>query len=171
MPEDDAMPAAHADGAVPVARTAARHDERAVPAPHGDRQAGRAVPWHQRRPGWAMLAVAGLAAYAWVDGTYAPFSGRALAGVLIPGAVIGLIASVRPPERIEPPARLDGLGMSLWVICLAALFEWEAASFKDNSAPWHPSLTDLINPLIAPHPLKSAAILVWLLAGWALVRR
>ncbi len=30
---------------------------------------------------------------------------------------------------------------------------------------------DLINPLIAPHPVKCAAIVIWLLTGWALVKR
>lgn len=64
-------------------------------------------------------------------------------------------------------------GLSYWVICIALLFEWEASAFRDGPAAlhWHPSLTELINPLIAPHPLKSAAIVLWLLAGWALVRR
>ena len=40
-----------------------------------------------------------------------------------------------------------------------------------GSHPWHPSLTQLIDPLIQPHPVRSGAFLVWLLAGWALVRR
>jgi hypothetical protein len=51
------------------------------------------------------------------------------------------------------------------------LFEWEASAVRDSLVPAHPSLTDLINPLIAPHPIKAAAIVVWLLAGWALVKR
>jgi hypothetical protein len=29
----------------------------------------------------------------------------------------------------------------------------------------------VIGPLMEPHLIKSAVILVWLLAGWALVRR
>jgi hypothetical protein len=57
------------------------------------------------------------------------------------------------------------------VIAVAALFEWEASAWKDDSLPWHPSLTDLINPLLGPHFVKSAAILLWILVGWALVRR
>jgi hypothetical protein len=129
------------------------------------------------RPRWpahpvlATLLLAGLAAYSWVDAAAAPFSGGALAGVLVPGAVLAVIATARPPERIPPPERLDAAGMAYWVICLTAFFEWEASAFRDNSAYWHPSFTDLVNPLLAPHPVKSAAILVWLLSGWALVRR
>jgi hypothetical protein len=70
-----------------------------------------------------------------------------------------------------PPDKLDITGVSYWAICVAALFEWEASAYKDNSLPWHPSLTDLINPLLGPHPIKSAAFLLWVLVGWALVRR
>ena len=127
-----------------------------------------------RRPAHlALLAVifAGLAVYAWVVAAAAPFSRGALVGVVIPGAVVGLVASVRPPERIPPPAELDMIGMSYWVICLAAFFEWEASAWRDSSWPWHPSFTNLIDPLLGPHLVKTAAVLVWLLAGWALVRR
>jgi hypothetical protein len=62
-------------------------------------------------------------------------------------------------------------GFSYWIIGIALLFEWEASAVRDSLMPAHPSLTDLINPLIAPHPIKAAAIVVWLLAGWALVKR
>ncbi|HEV2375085.1 MAG TPA: hypothetical protein VGS19_23375 [Streptosporangiaceae bacterium] len=142
----------------------------------GDDQRSRwssalARPDPRRHAVWLVLAGAGLVGYAWVDAAAAPFTTRAFVGVLIPGAVLAAIAWGRPPERIPPPDDLDVLGMSYWVICLAALFEWEASSFRDNSWPWHPSLTNLINPLIATHPVKTAAILVWILAGWALVKR
>jgi len=145
------------------------------PAPARSDQPGR---WWQvarpRRPAHlALLALifAGLAVYAWVVAAAAPFSRGALVGVVIPGAVVGLVASVRPPERIPPPAELDMIGMSYWVICLAVFFEWEASAWRDSSWPWHPSFTNLIDPLLGPHLVKTGAILVWLLAGWALVRR
>ena len=127
-----------------------------------------------RRPAHlALLALVGtgLAVYAWMVAGAAPFSRGALVGVVIPGAALGTIALVRPPERIAPPDQLDMTGMLYWIVCLAAFFEWEASAYKDNSWPWHPSFTDLIGPLLGPHLIRSAAILVWLLAGWALVRR
>ena len=145
------------------------------PAPAPSDHAGR---WRQltrpRRPArLALLALilTGLAVYAWVAAAAAPFSRGALVGMVIPGAALGLIAFGRPPERIPPPAELDMIGMSYWLICLAAFFEWEASAWRDSSWPWHPSFTNLIDPLLAPHLIKTAAILVWMLAGWALVRR
>jgi hypothetical protein len=125
----------------------------------------------RRRLAWRLAIGAALVAYSWAAALTAPFSTAALCCVLLPGAVVAVIAIWRPPARIPPPDRLDVAGFSYWAICVAALFEWEASAFKDNSLWWHPALTDLINPLIAPHPLKCAAILLWLLAGWALVRR
>jgi hypothetical protein len=123
------------------------------------------------RPARNAVIGAGLIGYAWVLGGTSPFSLKSLLGVLLPGAVVGVIAYGRPPERIPPPESVDVTGFSLWIICLALLVEWEAAAVRDGSPHWHPSLTELVNPLITPHAIKSAAIIVWLLVGWALVKR
>jgi hypothetical protein len=109
--------------------------------------------------------------YAWVASASAPFSTRALICVLVPGAVLGVIAYGRPPERIPPPDSLDVTGFSYWIIALALLFEWEASAFRAGAPWWHPTLTDVMNPLLTPHPVRSAAFVAWLAAGWALVRR
>ncbi len=122
------------------------------------------------RPARNAIVGAGVIGYAWLLGGAAPFSTRALLYVLLPGAVLGVVAFARPPERIPPPESVDVAGFSYWMICIALLFEWEASAVRQDT-PAHPSLTDLINPLIAPHPIKAAAIVVWLLAGWALVKR
>jgi hypothetical protein len=140
-------------------------------SPGPGRAAAGRWPDFGQRPALGALAVLGLAGYAWFASGLPAFSGRALAGVLVPGAALGLIAYGRPPERIPAPDRLDLTGFSYWAICVALLLEWEASAFRDNSLPWHPSLTGLIDPLIQPHPVRGAAFLVWLLAGWALVRR
>ncbi len=143
------------------------------------RQRGRLPRW----PGWTRWPLrtghpvrdsiigAVVVVYAWILGGLAPFTMNSLVGVLIPGAALGVIATVRPPRRIPAPEKLDTLGMSWWIILVAALFEWEASAFKDDSKPWHPALTTLVDPLIGPHVLKSAAVVIWLLVGWGLVRR
>ena len=129
--------------------------------------------WPARRRNRVRAAVIGivLVGYAWAAGATEPFSTTALVCVLIPGVVLAAIAYAWPPQRIPPPEKLDTTGMFYWVIAVAALFEWEASAWKDNSLPWHPSLTDLINPLLGPHVVKSAAILLSICVGWALVRR
>jgi hypothetical protein len=146
---------------------AAAADRLHVPLPGGD--ARGALP-PGARPARNAIIGAAVIGYAWLLAGAAPFSTRALVEVLLPGAVLGVIAYGRPPERIPAPESVDTAGLSYWIIAIALLFEWEASAVRDDR-PWHPSLTELINPLIAPHPVKTAAIVVWLLAGWALVRR
>jgi hypothetical protein len=123
------------------------------------------------RPVRTVVVGAGLVAYAWVASAMAPFSTRALIGVLLPGAVLGAIAYGRPPERIPAPQTMDVAGFSYWAIAVAVLLEWEASAVLSGSQWRHPSLTEVISPLIAPHPLRTAAMLAWLAGGWALVRR
>src|SRR5215469_7779981 len=118
-----------------------------------------------------LLIAAIVVGYAWFAGGSAPFTNRALISVLIPGAVLGAIAYGRPPQRVQAPESIDVTGFSYWIVALALLFEWEASSFRDGSPRWHPSLTELINPILTPHSIKSAAFVVWLLAGWGLVKR
>jgi hypothetical protein len=144
--------------------TPARHDHPRRPL----RQLAARRPAH---PLLATLIGTGLVVYAWVDAAAIPFSRGALLGVAIPGMVLGAIAVARPPERIPAPEQIDTIGASYWMICLTAFFEWEASAWRDNSWPWHPSFTNLIDPMLGPHLIKTAAIVVWLLAGWALVRR
>jgi hypothetical protein len=132
-------------------------------------------------PGWLRVRVghpvrtsvvgAGLVAFSWIAAGTVPFSRNALLIVLIPGVVLAAVAYGRPPQRIPPPDRMDVAGFSYWAICIAALFEWEASAFKDSSAWWHPALTTLIDPVLGARPVKAAAILIWLVTGWALVRR
>jgi hypothetical protein len=113
----------------------------------------------------------GLAAYSWFAGMTEPFTRNSLLVVLVPGAVLGVIAYGRPPRRVPAPDRLDLIGTSCWLIAIAAVFEWEASAFRDFTTTWHPSLSDLIKPLMDVHPVKAGAVMTWLLVGWALLRR
>jgi hypothetical protein len=142
-----------------VPRSDARLPRRAIQALSG-----------RRRLGQAALGVL-VVGYCWVASGTKPFTIEALVGVLIPGAVLAAIAYGRPPKRIPPPESLDIAGFSYWLIGVAVLFEWEAAAFSDGSHWWHPSLTDLVNLAIATHPLRTVAMVLWLLVGWGLVKR
>jgi hypothetical protein len=156
---------------VKPADVAGPRDRGATADAAGSRLGPARLPTSSSLPASRLLAGVFVVAYAWVAGNSAPFSTKALVGVLIPGAVLGTIAFGRPPERIPAPESIDPTGFSYWIICIALLFEWEASAFRANTLWSHPTLTDLINPLLAPHPVKSAAFIVWLLAGWGLVKR
>jgi hypothetical protein len=124
------------------------------------------------RPSGLRLALSVvLFGYAWLAASTRPFTFISLLVVLLPGAVVAGVATWGPPDRIEAPDRLDIAGFSWWLVVVAVLFEWEAAGFRDNSPWWHPSLTELVDPIIAPYPLRSIAFFLWLITGWALVRR
>lgn len=138
--------------------------------------------WPDRPPGPRRLALgrhpvrnvligAGLVAYSWIAASTVPLTRNALLVVLLPGAAAAVIGFGRPPQRIPAPDRLEVAGASYWAICITALFEWEAAAFRDNATWWHPSLTLLIDPMLSVRPVKAVGILIWLLSGWALVRR
>lgn len=158
-PADAAGEQAHARDDGSAARRPAGRSRRAVQAITGP------------GPLRTLLIGACVLGYSWIAGGTTPLSTRALLGVLAPGAVLGFIAYGKPPQRIPAPQSVDTAGLSYWVVAIAVLFEWEASAFRANTDTWHPSLTDLINPLIAPHPVRSAAFAIWLLSGWALVKR
>jgi len=125
-----------------------------------------------RRPSGLRLALSAvLFGYAWLAASTRPFTFMSLLVVLLPGAVVAGVAIWGPPDRIQAPDRLDIAGFSWWLVIVAVLFEWEAAGFRDNSPWWHPSLTELIDPIITPYPLRAIAFFLWLITGWALVRR
>jgi len=129
-------------------------------------------PARRWRPSGLRLALSAvLFGYAWLAATTRPFTLMSLLVVLLPGAVVAGVAIWGPPDRIEAPDKLDITGFSWWLVIIAVLFEWEAAGFRDNSPWWHPSLTELVNPIIAPYPLRAIAFFLWLITGWALVRR
>jgi hypothetical protein len=137
-----------------------------------DRPPGRLrVPTLRARRVRQVVVAGGLVGYSWFAATTVPFTRNALLVVLVPGAVVGVIAYRRPLPRIPPPRSLDLAGSSYWLIAIAALFEWEASAFRDFTSTWHPPLSDLISPVLDFHPVKAAAVMMWLLAGWGLVRR
>src|ERR1043166_5313455 len=78
-------------------------------------------PALRRHPVRTSLIGVVVAAYAGLIAGFGPFTIKSLVGVIIPGAVFGVIAYGRPPERIPAPEQLDILGMSYWMILIGAL--------------------------------------------------
>ncbi len=113
----------------------------------------------------------GVAGYSWVAGMLASFTLASLISVLIPIAVLGVIAYRLGPRRIPAPRRLDITGASYWALAVIMFFEWEAAGWRDGSQFWHPTLSIVLAPWMGHHIIKSVSFAVWLMAGWGLVKR
>src|SRR5258708_4524271 len=94
--------------AEPVAPVSAAEPGSGASGPGSRTASGRLEPGEAKlpvgaRPARNAVIGIGLISYAWILAGTAPFSMKALLGVLVPGAVLGGIAYGRPPERIPPP--------------------------------------------------------------------
>jgi hypothetical protein len=123
--------------------------------------------------------VAAAAAYAgWASAT-APFTVPADVAVSVPSAVFAAayVLQWRWPQT-WPWRRLDAdhlqrVGTAVpWLLVIGLLVAWELASyFAGGSRAVHPTISSGINSLFHWQAAKSAGFLVWLSAGWYLVRR
>lgn len=118
-----------------------------------------------------MVAVAGLA---WLAGGFASFTWQATASVVVGGAAVLVLgrAAGRPGDGGPPDARGGRpRGTSAWTVWALAFLCWWGTAFLTGSRPSHPTLSLVMDPVLEVRPLKAAAFLVWLVAGWWLVRR
>lgn len=95
--------------------------------------------------------------------------------VLVPAAVVTALALARPPSpvSVDEPVRRAAV---VWGVLVGAALLWEAWAFFHQPA-WnvasvtHPSLSSLVEPALDVRPVRFTAWLLWLAAGWRLVRR
>jgi hypothetical protein len=164
-------PAAHGIALVAVAGLVAveqvreRHaDERAL--------AGRRVVFRASTP----LAI-GAVLYAAVVGTFARWSWPISIAVAVPGALavgyvwLGTPAIAANGARGQP--RPSG---APWVIVLLALAAWEVQALllqpSLTTSSWaHPTLSTLMDPVLASHIGRSISLAVWLWFGGYLLER
>lgn len=96
--------------------------------------------------------------------------------VLIPSAVLLVLAvRRRPPDPVEPMPR-DRRGLVLWPALVAAGLAWEAFAFVrqpdwSRADPVHPTLSTLLDPVLEHGPLRIVGWALWLAAGWRLITR
>ncbi|MFI1462717.1 hypothetical protein [Nocardia carnea] len=93
--------------------------------------------------------------------------------VIIAGAVL-VYAVRRPSEPISPGPRLRN-GLLLWSLLLLVISSWELFALSRQES-WnvpdrsHPTLSTLLDPALEQGPGRWAGWLIWLAAGWRLLR-
>jgi hypothetical protein len=123
-------------------------------------------------PAWArpMVMLPALAGCALVGGLFPSFSKRATFAVLLfGGLLVWLGSSGRLPHRAAP-RRLPA-GAAWWLVPTLFLAIVELVNFLLGSSYQHPTLSVLLDPVLAGYPARTAAYFGWLAGLWSLVRR
>ncbi len=96
---------------------------------------------------------------------YGELSTRTLIAVGTTGAVLAAVGlACRVGEAARP---VEGRGLP-WLVWLAAVVAWELLTLIDDDLP---TLSDLLDPVLAHPALRGAATVGWLAAGaWLLAR-
>jgi hypothetical protein len=122
-------------------------------------------PW--TRP---VVMIPALAACALVGALFPSFSKRStFAVLLLGGLLIWLGSSGRLPRR-PVPRRLHR-GAAWWLVPTLFLALVELVNFLFGSTYPHPTLSVLLDPVLARYPARAAVYFGWLSGLWGLVRR
>ncbi len=121
-----------------------------------------------------VAAAAGLA-FAVIVGGFGRYSWPATVAVVSVGAMAIAVTWRRPVREGPEQAKLDAVGAAVWAAPFLALGLLELTnlllqpSLKADSYA-HPTLSVLTDPILASHPGRSVALLMWLAVGWFLVK-
>lgn len=123
-------------------------------------------------PAWArpMVMLPALAGCALVGGLFPSFSKRATFAVLLFGGLLVWLGSSGRLPRRPVPRRLPA-GAAWWLVPVLFLAVVELVNFLLGSTYPHPTLSVLLDPVLAQYPARAAAYFGWLTGLWALVRR
>jgi len=113
----------------------------------------------------AALAVTGALGVALVVGLGGELSPAAHVAVLTAGAVVLGVGLLR---RAGAGGRPDGRRSAPWVGSLALVLAWEALALAADDLP---TISDLLDPVLAPPAARAAATLAWLAVGARLATR
>ncbi len=112
----------------------------------------------------------------WVT-SLTPFSARATVAVLAFGVAEIALAEVvrrrhRPPgpETGGAPPDLPGHAYLVWAAAIVVLAAWELFSLFSQPRSAHPTISSIVDPLLAHHPVRWLAFAVWAWLGWELER-
>ena len=119
------------------------------------------------------LFLGGLA-YAVIVGAFARYSWPVTVAVMAPG-VAAIAISWAAPSRGEPES-VGRFGAGAWATVFIALGLWELAALLLQpdlvTMSWaHPTISYLMDPVLASHAGRSATLFLWLVFGWFLLER
>jgi hypothetical protein len=131
---------------------------------------GRAVPW--RSP---MVLLGGLV-YAVLVAGFVRYSLPATLGVWAPAAAGVAVAWRRPTGDGPDPVPVPAAGAAVWAVVFVALALWELAALllqpSLTTTSWaHPTISVLLDPILATHLGRTVVLSLWLASGWWLLRR
>jgi hypothetical protein len=121
-----------------------------------------------------MLFAAAAIGYASFGSTLSTLTWQATAAVLLPAAVVSVVAIRRHDGQPESWSPLVGRSALLWSGLILVALLWEAWAFFHQpgvtvASHDYPSLSSLVGPYLHEWPVRFGAWLVWLYAGWRLV--
>src|SRR5437867_6997058 len=142
--------------------------------PHGQPDASPAEPSVKPRV-TPPIVLAGLA-FAAVAGTFGRYTWPSTISVVGPGAAGVAVAGRRPTRRATEPVGLDPWGTVSWVAVFLALALWELAALLlqpslTTPSAGHPTISTLMDPVLASHLGRTITLILWLAFGWLLVER
>jgi hypothetical protein len=117
-----------------------------------------------RRPGRVAAGLAGAACVLSV-GLFGELSAGALVAVAVTGLLVVGAGLVRRAGEAAAPV---GRGAAPWLVWLVALVAWEVRALAAADVP---TLSDLLDPVLAHPAVRAAATAGWLALGAWLVRR
>jgi hypothetical protein len=131
---------------------------------------GRPVPW--RSP----LVLLGGVVYVVLVAGFARYSLPATLAVWAPAAAGVVVAWRRPTSDGPDPAPVPAAGAAVWAVVFVALALWELAALllqpSLTTDSWaHPTISVLLDPILATHLGRTVVLSLWLASGWWLLRR
>ena len=123
----------------------------------------------------AFFAVGGIV-YAVVVASFSRYSWPATVAVATLGAVVVAWGWEGPPEVRTSRPKLPRRGVFAWAAVFVGGALWELSALLmqptlTTDSPTHPTISVLSDPLLASYAGRTIALLLWLAAGWYLVRQ
>ncbi|HEV2377216.1 MAG TPA: hypothetical protein VGS19_34270 [Streptosporangiaceae bacterium] len=104
------------------------------------------------------------------------YSWPATISVTAVAAVAVLAAWVVSAGSTDPPKKLGWVGVSAWTAVLVGAAGWELTALflqpaLTTNSYAHPTLSNLMDPVLASVPGRASVLFAWLALGWYLARR